>query len=184
MANLASKNSGLWSVCLFAICVFGMVSVSCVRESIPVAPVEPSVKKAPVEPQVKPVKMPPTNRKLGKVEGIDLEELYALQQSGEVLIYDVRAPYFYGIDHLEGAVNWPMEAYDAEVQKRDVEIQKALAAGKKVVVYCFNLGCPDGRSVAKKLARRDYTIHVLGSGIDAWRLAGLPLVNGAGAPTQ
>lgn len=184
MANLASKNSGFWSVYLFAICVFGMVSVSCVRESVPVAPVEPSVKKALVEPQVKPVKMPPTNRKLGKVEGIDLEELYGLQQSGEVLIYDVRAPYFYGIDHLEGAVNWPMEAYDAEVQKRDVEIQKALADGKKVVVYCFSLGCPDGRSVAKKLARRDYTIHVFGSGIDVWRSAGLPLVNGAGAPTQ
>jgi hypothetical protein len=43
------------------------------------------------------------------------------------------------------------------------------------VVYCFNLGCPDARSVAKKLARRDYVVHVFGAGIDTWRTAGLPL---------
>jgi rhodanese-related sulfurtransferase len=119
--------------------------------------------------------MPPTNRKLGASESIDVEELFGLQQSGNVLIYDVRLPYFYGIDHIPGSISWPHTDYDAQVQKRDIEIQKALADGKKVVVYCFNIGCPEARNVAKKLARRDYVIHVFGSGIDTWRTAGLPL---------
>jgi rhodanese-related sulfurtransferase len=136
------------------------------------------------EPQSKPVKMPPTNRKLGAIESIDVEELFGLQQAGNVLIYDVRVPYFYGIDHIPGSVNWPHTDYDAQVQKRDIEIQKALAAGKKVVVYCFNIGCPEARNVAKKLARRDYVIHVFGSGIDTWRTAGLPLEGPATAKPE
>ena len=127
------------------------------------------------EPESKPVKMPPTNRKLGNIEGIAMDELFALQQSGGALVYDVRLPVFYATDHMPGAVNWPHTQYDSQGQARDIEIQKALAEGKKVVLYCFNLGCPEARNVAKKLARRDYTIHVFGSGIDSWREAGLPL---------
>jgi rhodanese-related sulfurtransferase len=132
-------------------------------------------KAEPAPPQSKPVRMPPTNRKLGNNEGIGIDEFFALQQSGNVLIYDVRTAYFHGIDHIPGSVNWPYAEYDAQVQKRDTEIQEALSAGKKVVLYCFNLGCPEARNVAKKLARRDYGIHVFGAGIDSWREAGLPL---------
>ncbi|MFM2196783.1 MAG: hypothetical protein RLZZ505_215 [Verrucomicrobiota bacterium] len=137
-----------------------------------------------VEPRSKPVKMPPTNRKLGAIESIDVEELFGLQQSGNVLIYDTRVPYFYNIDHIPASINWPHTDYDAQVQKRDIEIQKALAEGKKVVVYCFNIGCPEARNVAKKLARRDYVIHVFGAGIDTWRTAGLPLESAATASPE
>lgn len=129
-------------------------------------------------PQAKPVKMPPTNRKLGSLEGIELDEFFAAHQAGNVLAYDVRVPYFYGIDHIPGAINWPNTMYDAQVQERDIEIQKALKEGKQVVLYCFNLGCPEARNVAKKLARRDYHVRVLGAGIDGWREAGLPLDGG------
>jgi rhodanese-related sulfurtransferase len=128
--------------------------------------------------------MPPTNRKLGAIESIDVEELFEIQQSGKVLIYDVRHPYFHSIDHIPGSINWPHTEYDAQVQRRDIEIQKALAEGKKVVVYCFNLGCPEARNVAKKLARRDYEIHVFGAGIDTWRTAGLPLEGTAAVKSE
>ncbi len=106
---------------------------------------------------------------------MNVEELYVLQQSGNVLIYDVRLAYFHAIDHIPGSINWPHTDYEAQVQRRDIEIQNALAVGKKVVIYCFNIGCPEARNVAKKLARRDYVIHVFGAGIDTWRTAGLPL---------
>lgn len=119
--------------------------------------------------------MPPTNRKLGASKSIGLEKLYEIQQSGKVLAYDVRHPYFHSIDHIPGSINWPHTEYDAQVQRRDIEIQKALAEGKKVVVYCFNLGCAEARNVAKKLARRDYEIYVFSAGIDTWRAAALPL---------
>lgn len=138
-------------------------------------PVEPETAYADVTPKSKPVRMPPTNRKLGSSEGIALDDFFALQQSGEALIYDVRVPYFYAIDRIPGAINWPYTHYDAQVQKRDIEIQKALKEGKPVVLYCFNLGCPEARNVAKKLARRDYNVRVLTMGIDSWRDAGLPM---------
>ncbi len=123
----------------------------------------------------KPLKTPPRVNKLGNTIGIGLEELYPLQQSGDVLIYDVRVPYFYAIDHIPGAINWPHDKYEEQVQMRDIEIQTAQAAGKKVVLYCFSLTCAEARNVAKKLSRRDYEIYVLTMGIDTWREAGLPL---------
>jgi hypothetical protein len=51
-------------------------------------------------------------------------------------------------------------------------------------LYCFNIGCPEARNVAKKLARRDYAIHAFGSGIDTWRTAGLPLETTASTKPQ
>ena len=156
---------------LFALIATLLVSCESRKPMVETPPVSPSTS----EPQSKPVKMPPTNKKLGAIESTGVEELFGLQQSGNVLIYDVRVPYFYAIDHIPGSINWPHTDYDAQVQKRDIEIQKALAEGKKVVVYCFNSGCPEARNVAKKLARRDYVIHVFSAGIDTWRTAGLPL---------
>lgn len=155
---------------LLLIAVFAGVS-SCTD----VPPEKPVPAEAAAKPESKPVKMPPTNRKLGSSKGIALDDFFAAQQSGDALIYDVRAPYFYAIDHIPGAINWPTTHYDAQVQERDIEIQKALKEGKQVILYCFNLGCPEARNVAKKLARRDYDVRVLTMGIDSWREAGLPL---------
>lgn len=123
----------------------------------------------------KPLKTPPRVEKLGKTSGMGIQELYPLQQSGDVLIYDVRVPYFYAIDHIPGAINWPYNQYQEQVQMRDIEIQKAQAEGKKVVLYCFSLTCAEARNVAKKLSRRDYEIYVLTMGMDSWREAGLPV---------
>lgn len=132
-------------------------------------------------PQKKPVKMPPTNRKLGSVESIAMDDFFAAQQTDKLLIYDVRVPYFYAIDHIPGALNWPYTEYDAQVQKRDIEIEEAIKAGKQVVLYCFHLGCPEARNVAKKLARRDYDVRVLSAGMDGWREIGLPVESGKAA---
>ena len=134
-----------------------------------------TIKEGLVQPHSKPVRMPPRLKIKGKSSGVALDDFVALQQAGEVLIYDVRVPYFYGIDHIPGAINWPYNKYEAQVQERDIEIQKALNAGKKVVLYCFSIGCSEARNIAKKLARRDYEVHVLTMGIDSWRDAGLPV---------
>lgn len=148
------------SLCMFAV-------LSCAPVPVP-APV-------PEKPHSKPQKIPSTHKSTGEYSGIGLDELFQLQQADKVLIYDVRVPYFYQIDHLPGAINWPHTDYAAQVEARDIEIQKALQAGKKIVVYCFNLGCPEARGVARKLTRRDYKISVFGVGIDSWRSAGLPM---------
>jgi len=128
-----------------------------------------------IKPRSKPVKMPPRLEIDGSSNRIAIDEFFVLQQTGGALIYDVRDPYFYEIDHIPGAINWPYGKYEAQVQQRDIEIQKALNSGKKVVLYCFSLGCPEARNVAKKLARRDYDVYVFTMGIDSWREAGLPV---------
>jgi rhodanese-related sulfurtransferase len=135
-------------------------------------PTAPAIIEKPV---AKPNKIPSTYVSKGKSTGIGLEEFFGLQQSGNVLIYDVRVPYFYGIDHIPGAVNWPHTDFDAQIVTRNEEITQALKSGKRVVFYCFNLGCAEARSVARKVARRDHNVSVLGTGIDGWREAGLPV---------
>lgn len=140
---------------------------ACSSTSVPAPIVE--------KPHSKPKTIPSTHKSTGASTGISLNELFQLQQSGNVLIYDVRVPYFYQIDHIPGAVNWPYTDYAAQIETRDIEIQKALQSGKKVVVYCFNFGCPEARGVAHKLSRRDYKVSVLSVGIDSWRMAGLPM---------
>jgi rhodanese-related sulfurtransferase len=149
---------------------YALAFVSCAKPET-----KPPEKPQEVEIKSKPLKTPPRVNKLGKSTGMGIEEFYLLQQSGNVLIYDVRDSYFYAIDHIPGAINWPHDKYDEQVQMRDIEIQKAQAAGKKVVLYCFGLTCAEARNVAKKLARRDYELYTLTMGIDSWREAGLPM---------
>lgn len=147
--------------------------VSCAPEVKP----KEEVKK-PTEFKSKPVKVSPRDKTIGSSTGIGIEEFYSLHDSGNVLIYDVRDPYFYAIDHIPGAINWPHTQFEEQVQKRDIEIQKALASGKKVVLYCFSFTCNESRIVEKKLAWRDYQVHVFTAGIDNWREAGLPVEKG------
>ncbi len=151
--------------------ILGLLGIICLNSCTPEEPVTKAIEK----PHSKALKVSSTHKSIGKSSSIGLEELFQLQQSGKVLIYDVRVPYFYQIDHIPGAINWPYTDYIAQIQSRDLEIQTALASGKKVVVYCFNFGCPEARGVAHKLARRDYKISVLSLGIDSWRAAGLPM---------
>lgn len=153
---------------VFIISVLALASCAKPETKPPVNPQEVEIKS-------KPVKMPPKLKKLGKSTGMALDEFYTLQQSGNVLIYDVRVPYFYGIDHIPGAINWPHDKYEEQIQMRDIEIQKAQAEGKKVVLYCFSITCNEARNVAKKLALRDYEVYVLTMGINTWREAGLPV---------
>jgi len=142
---------------------------SCTPPPVPEAPVKQVA--APVaKPQPKPVRM----NGRGKVGSISLTDLFTLQQSGEVLIYDARPGFFYGLGHLPGAINLPKTDCDAQIVKREAEIKAAIAAGKPIVVYCTNLLCPDARTVANHLAGFGYSSSVLSGGWDSWKESGLP----------
>lgn len=158
----------VWKTCIGAGLMFLASCAEPPPEVVTAAP-EPKV------PESKPVEIPVGTEEKGTYTGIAVDEFFALQQSGDVLIYDVRVPYFFAKDHIPGAVNWPYTKYEEQIQQRDIEIQTAQNAGKKVVLYCFNMGCPEARNVAKKLTRRGYSLKVFTSGIDTWREAGLPM---------
>ncbi len=141
---------------------------SCAR---PVMVREAPVKKSEVPP-AKP-KAPRMNGR-GKVSSISLTDLFALQQADQVLIFDARPGFFYGLGHLPGAINLPKSGCDEQIAKREGEIKAALAANKTIVVYCTNLLCPDARTVANHLASFGYSSSTLGGGWESWKEAGLP----------
>ena len=110
----------------------------------------------------------------GRVTSISMSELFALQQSGKVLIYDARPSFFYHLGHLPGAISLPKDGGDAEIQKHESEIKAAIAIKKPIVVYCTNLLCADARTVASHLSSFGYSSAVMSGGWDAWKEAGLP----------
>ncbi len=111
----------------------------------------------------------------GKITSISLNDLFALQQSDRVLLYDARPGFFYGLGHLPGAISLPKSPdYDEQIVKREAEIKAALAAKKTIVVYCTNLTCPDARSLAIHLAGFGYSSSTLTGGWEAWKESGLP----------
>lgn len=110
----------------------------------------------------------------GRVTRIALGNLFALQQSGVVLIYDVRPAFFYSLGHIPGSVNWPKGAYAKQLAARETEIRAAAQSGRPVVLYCTDLACPDAHSVATRLAERGHHTAVLEGGWDAWKTGGLP----------
>ncbi len=103
------------------------------------------------------------------VTALDLQGLYALLKSDtEVLLIDARPKGVYEIDHIPGAVSFPL----SELKKRGDEL---LPQDKDfpLVFYCNGYSCgrsPAAAGFSKKLG---YTnVSVLHSGLPAWKAEG------------
>ena len=114
----------------------------------------------------------PAPKPAGRVTRIALTDFFPLQQSGAVLIYDVRPGFYHTLGNIPGSVNWPKSAFNEQLAIREGEIRAATAAGRPVVVYCTDLACPDARDVATWLAARGHHIRVLEGGWEAWKAIG------------
>jgi rhodanese-related sulfurtransferase len=103
-----------------------------------------------------------------KSNDISVPEAISLIESG-ALVIDVRyAP----STHLPGAMLIPMEMLAARIDKLEI------AKTQPIVVYCGN-GTARGPEATQILTRAGFTSVVnLGSGIDGWRAAGLPVTAG------
>jgi rhodanese-related sulfurtransferase len=109
-----------------------------------------------------------------KITSISLPDLFTLQQSGRVLLYDARPGFYYHLGHLPGALSLPKSGCDVQIAQRQTQIKAALAAKKTIVIYCTNLACPDARTVAAHLANLGYPCSTLTGGWEAWKESGLP----------
>lgn len=154
---------------------FALGIVSCAPPGKEPSPAQPAVKKT-TAPEKKEggKKRPVRMNGRGKVTSISIEELFTLQQSGNVLLYDARPAFFYGLGHIPGAISLPKNGVDDHIEKREAEIKAAVAANKPIVVYCTNLLCPDARTVAIHLASFGYSSSTLTGGWESWKDAGLP----------
>lgn len=130
---------------------------------------------APPVPEVAPrevvVVSPP---KAGTLTLIDMTILFPRQQSGDVLLYDVRPGFVAGFGKIPGAISWPRGDFDRRLSQSETEIRAARAAGKPVVIYCTDADCPDSRAVAEKLVARGHDVAIFEGGYADWKEAGLP----------
>lgn len=129
---------------------------------------------ATVEPKKPTTSRPVLMNGKGKITSISIESFFALQQSGNVLLFDARPGFFYALGHIPGAISIPKPECDELIAKHQGEIKAAIAAKKSIVVYCTNLLCPDARTVASHLAAHGYSSSTLTGGWDSWKEAGLP----------
>lgn len=112
--------------------------------------------------------------KTGKLTEISLEEFFPRQQAGTVLIYDARPSFVAAFGKIPGAINWPRYDFDRDLASHEPEIAAAKKAGKMVVIYCTDAGCPDSHKVAEKLVARGHDVAVLQGGYADWKAAGMP----------
>lgn len=110
----------------------------------------------------------------GKITSISMEQLFALQQSNQALVFDARPAFFYSLGHIPGAISMPKANCDELIIKHEAEIKAALAQKKTIVIYCTNFACPDARTVATHFSSFAYPSSTLSGGWDAWKEAGLP----------
>ena len=108
------------------------------------------------------------------VGSIELEELFGLVESGEVLLLDVRPPLFHNLSHIPGSLGLPRKKFDEWIGVEEGRIRQAASAGRDVVLYCANRECPDASAVAGKLSTRGIPVRVFRGGWDEWKAAELP----------
>lgn len=118
------------------------------------------------------------DRKLEKLISADELAIGAKAAAGldNALFLDAREAVEYEVSHLPGAINI---GYDNLNLKKVKDVNKS----RPVVVYC-TVGYRSERA-AKKLRKKGFTnVYNLYGSIYAWKLAGLPLEDAAGKPTE
>ncbi len=98
---------------------------------------------------------------------VTASELQALLAAGSVTLVDVREPNEFAAEHIAGAVNLPLSAFDPSALPA--------VAGKTVVLQCAG-GKRSGMALDKCASAEAAVDTHLGGGLAAWKAAGLPTV--------
>ncbi|NWK54041.1 rhodanese-like domain-containing protein [Verrucomicrobiaceae bacterium N1E253] len=115
----------------------------------------------------------PGDREAGEITVIRLEHLFALKQSGQVLLVDCRQPLFHRMGSIPGSVNLPVKKFDSTFSEMKPSLDEARQADQIIVLYCQNEKCPYAYQVAKKLSAKGYKVTIYNGGWDEWKHAGL-----------
>ena len=105
------------------------------------------------------------------LEQVDVTELLARAEAGEVVVLDVRPQPEYVAGHLPGAVHIPLD----ELEQRLGE----LPADREVVAYCRGAYCVLAHDAVRLLTAHGRQARRATDGILEWRIAGVPITPGA-----
>jgi len=103
------------------------------------------------------------------METITTEELEQLKQSGKPFkLVDVLSIEYFQEEHIQGAVNLPLEDIASEAMNRfDME--------EEIVVYCKDDECSASPKAAQKLLSIGFqNVKDYEGGLEAWKEAGKP----------
>jgi rhodanese-related sulfurtransferase len=121
----------------------------------------------------------PVKGSVSEAQGIQMLTLdevryYVDSQKGTVMV-DARAPEEYGLGHIPGALNVPMDGFDASFQKQSASLKKATM----VIVYCSGGSCNTSHEVANLLQKKGVRkLAIFTDGLPGWMKANLPIKNG------
>lgn len=104
-----------------------------------------------------------------KHKEVSAQELQALLASGNAMLVDVREADEFAAEHISGAINMPLSAFQPS--------QLPEAAGKTVILQCAG-GKRSGMALDKCAAAQAVIDTHLEGGIGAWKAAGLPVSRG------
>ena len=97
------------------------------------------------------------------VETLDTTELATLLESGEVVLVDVRTPEEFAAGRLPGALNAPVETFDAT--------SIPMEEGRETILYCRS-GNRSAQAAQMLAEHTGGTVRHLEGGIVAWEDAG------------
>lgn len=100
-----------------------------------------------------------------RLDGVSIEELRSMLDSGGVVLLDVRPPEEFAQGHLPGAINIPAE--DLERRLAD------LPAGADIVAYCRGPYCVLSTEAVAALRAHGVPARRLDAGFPEWKAAGL-----------
>lgn len=104
-------------------------------------------------------------------DAVARDELLRRARAGEVVVLDVRPTVEYTAGHIPGAVSVPLQ----ELQHRLDE----LPADVEIVAYCRGAYCVLAYDAVDRLTAAGRSARRLHEGMLEWRLAGLPVAEGA-----
>lgn len=131
-------------------------------------PTKPVAKEAP-----KSITLPQSQH--GDISSLSFEEFFLLHESGKDFLIDARHGYFYQLGHIPRAIHLAADDCDPNIVAMKASLDKAIADGKTLVVYCNGFGCRDARTVAKHLSYAGYPVSIFSNGWRAWKNAELPV---------
>lgn len=107
----------------------------------------------------------------GDLEVIHLGDAFELFSRDQALFIDAREPGAYNGGHIPGSVNITPE----QASERIEEVHTMLKSGKVLIAYCYDVDCPLGAELVKKLQELGTgPIKVMPEGWTGWLDRGYP----------
>jgi rhodanese-related sulfurtransferase/DNA-binding transcriptional ArsR family regulator len=107
------------------------------------------------------------------IEEVDVTELLARAEAGDVVVLDVRPDPEYAAGHLPGALHIPLDQLEDRLEE--------LPADRDVVAYCRGAYCAMAHDAVRLLRTHGRRARRATDGVLEWRVAGIRVDSTAGA---